>query len=423
MIQIRVCLQTFNLLFLRGDFNMKYLLALICSLALYNPSEGVTDEAFINQVLQSGGSVERDSKGNLKTIYVVNFGDLGNFPVSKTIKNIYIAESVCPKQFFINISQCETLTTLSLFMVELADPSAIMHLRSNSISNFVIYHTPLRDVELNHLSELKNLSDLDISECSIRCDFLSLFRSDNNIHSLSLSKTFLNDKNFSYLSKFKNLETLDVSSTEISDNAIESLSKLRNLTHLNLSSTSLNGHSFNQLPNNLVFLDISDTSVKNEQVNLLKDLSKLQYLNLSKTSISNDTNLTFADKIEILDISNTFINENSFFKLNRYKLLKGINLINSNVVLTKNLNSFKNIKLIVIDYKSLLNDKFMNNLIFTLSMEKICVSYNANDPIEKIDQIKHEFSKYTKSKQSNIKYKLINDSSSELFIEFSKYLD
>lgn len=154
-------------------------------------------------------------------------------------------------------------------------------------------------ISLDPLSELSDLTWLDISETSI--EDLSPVRNLNKLKVLRANSTLVDD--ISTLKYNITLEELEVANTTVDD--LEVLASLRNLQKLNLANTQVN--RINHLKNcpNLTSLNLSGTQIAN--IGALQDLTQLKTLDISNTAIRDLGPISGLKDLQSLSISGTSV--------------------------------------------------------------------------------------------------------------------
>ncbi|MBQ8958057.1 MAG: hypothetical protein IJ057_06100 [Bacteroidales bacterium] len=154
-------------------------------------------------------------------------------------------------------------------------------------------------ISLDPLSELSDLTWLDVSETSV--EDLAPVRNLNKLKTLHANNTLISD--LSALKYNITLQELEVANTTIDD--ISVLASLRELEKLNLANTQVN--RLNQLKScpNLNSLNLSGTRIAN--IGVLQDLSQLKSLDISNTAIRDLGPISNLKDLQSLNISNAAI--------------------------------------------------------------------------------------------------------------------
>ena len=186
-------------------------------------------------------------------------------------------------------------------------------------------------ITLEPLSELSDLTFLDVSETSI--EDLSPVRNLNKLKVLRANSTMIEDisalkynitleelevantgiEDLSVLESLRNLEKLNIAETQVS--RITNLKACPNLVSLNLGGTSIANLGVLQDLTLLKSLDISNTAVRD--LGPISNLKDLQSLNISGTAVGNLQALSEMENLRELYCSNTTIRDLSPLKGNR----------------------------------------------------------------------------------------------------------
>lgn len=154
-------------------------------------------------------------------------------------------------------------------------------------------------INLDPLSELSDLTWLDISETSI--EDLSPVRNLNKLKVLRANSTLIDD--LSALKYNITLEELEVANTTVDDLAV--LASLRNLEKLNLANTQVNRITSLKNCPHLTALNLSGTYIAN--IGVLQDLPLLKNLDVSQTSVRDLGPLSNLKDLYSVNISGTAV--------------------------------------------------------------------------------------------------------------------
>jgi len=178
-------------------------------------------------------------------------------------------------------------------------------------------------ITLEPLSELSDLTWLDISETSI--EDLSPVRNLNKLKVLRANSTLIEDlsplkynitlkeleaantaiDDLSVLASLRNLEKLNVANTQVS--RLTQLKNCQSLTSVNLSGTRIANIGIMQDLPQLKTIDISQTAVRD--LGPISNLQDLQSLNISGSAITNLQALSELENLRELYCSNTSISD------------------------------------------------------------------------------------------------------------------
>lgn len=154
-------------------------------------------------------------------------------------------------------------------------------------------------ISLEPLSELSDLTWLDISETSI--EDLSPVRNLNKLKVLRANSTLVED--LSALKYNITLKELEVANTTIDDLAV--LSALRNLEKLNLANTQVNRLTHLKNCQNLNSLNLGGTRIAN--IGILQDLTQLRTVDISNTAVRDLGPISELKDLQSLNISGSAV--------------------------------------------------------------------------------------------------------------------
>ncbi len=187
-------------------------------------------------------------------------------------------------------------------------------------------------ISLEPLSELSDLTWLDVSETSI--EDLAPVRNLNKLKVLRANSTLIEDltalkynitleelevanttiEDLSVLSTLRNLQKLNINNTQVS--RISNLKSCPNLTSLNLGGTRIANIGILQELVQLKNVDISNSAVRD--LGSLRNMKDLQSLNISGSAVSNLQALSELENLRELYCSNTSISDLTPLKGNRH---------------------------------------------------------------------------------------------------------
>jgi hypothetical protein len=121
----------------------------------------------------------------------------------------------------------------------------------------------ITDLGLQHLSDQRELSWLDLTRCEITDDSSKVFARLVNLNQLSLESTKITDKSLPVIGALLNLEELDLSLTQVGDAGVLHLQGNNNLTVLWLTGTKVSDDSERVLITlaNLELLELTSTAM------------------------------------------------------------------------------------------------------------------------------------------------------------------
>jgi uncharacterized protein YjbI with pentapeptide repeats len=127
-----------------------------------------------------------------------------------------------------------------------------LDLSDTNIGNRMI---PREDSDINLISILYSLKELNLSGCPIRDKDLKKISNLENLESLNISKTYITGSNLSVLNNCKNLKILDISGTNIFSANLQGL-VLTDLVTFNVDDTFIDREAFD-----LFMLSMKDFSL------------------------------------------------------------------------------------------------------------------------------------------------------------------
>lgn len=247
----------------------------------------------------------------------------------------------------------DKLEVLSLYdcsIEQISSPHAFLNLKKLSLSD-----NPLQQSELDHLLQLQNLIELNlsltnISDSSPLGELTKLTRLD-----LGFNSTLYEVKG---LDKLKSLKHLDMQFSRI-----DSLSKIEvneNIQSMDLNSSRITRVSGLEGYPNLRNLGLSGSRIS--KIEGLAHLKKLKRLSLTANSIVKIEGLSNLVNLETLDLSMNEIHkmEGMEYLIN----LKGLNLRDNKISVVENLDNLHNLELLILDDNKIsdFDSTFLNNL-------------------------------------------------------------
>lgn len=144
--------------------------------------------------------------------------------------------------------------------------------------------TWVADADLRHLSELPNLSDLDLSLTHITDQGMSELRNLPGITDLNLYfAEYVTDEGLAAIKDWKKLRTLNLHGTKVSDTALEHIAGITTLESLNVGSTLMTDVGLERLTTlpNLKELTMGGNELGDAGLQALRQMPGLTYLDLS----------------------------------------------------------------------------------------------------------------------------------------------
>jgi internalin A len=155
------------------------------------------------------------------------------------------------------------------------------------VTQLDLSYTPIKDAGLARLADMHSLRSLKLDQCGVTDAGLQEILKLRKIELLSLSGTPVTDAGISALCNLGELESLDLSRLEITGKGLERFSQLRKLTRLNLSGTKVTDSGIEHLSevHSLRFLDIRKTQVTAKGVASLASLHELERLDFLSSTL------------------------------------------------------------------------------------------------------------------------------------------
>jgi internalin A len=146
----------------------------------------------------------------------------------------------------------------------------------------------ITDAGLEHLADLSELLDLDLSYTGITDAGLECIKRLKHLQTLDLSGTRITDQGLTAIRGLTGLKKLVLGDTNVTDAGIEQLQGLSGLEELCVWNTAVTDSGLNYVKgmNELQFLNLRGTKVTDAGVERLIGLSKLQTLALCETSVT-----------------------------------------------------------------------------------------------------------------------------------------
>ena len=165
----------------------------------------------------------------------------------------------------------------------------------------------ISDRDLVHISNLRNLEDLNLSNTGIGDEGLSHIASLSKLKNLRCNDTRVGDAGLTSLVGLSRLEVLELSETRVTDVGLAHLSGLSRLTRLDLTSTRVTGAGLKYLAGlpQLAQLDLVHTQTGDAGLESLLAVKSLRYLSLRETNVTDGgvENLMKMTWLSGLDIS------------------------------------------------------------------------------------------------------------------------
>jgi|GEM_PF-5880378 len=216
-----------------------------------------------------------------------------------------------------SLREFPNLKELHVYGTETTQKDLTEHISNlTQLTRLNISNTVVNNSLLKALAKSNNLETLDINCClGITNAGLVPLTKLKKLKKLDISYTHIGDAGLEHIGKFNNLESLILSSTSICDDGLKHLGKLTNLEILRLDNTSIGDKGLSYLVNltKLRVLSLSFTRITNDGLKYLSKMSDLRNLDLHQTDVSNkgihNLNLRNLPYLEELDLRNTSVTE------------------------------------------------------------------------------------------------------------------
>jgi Leucine-rich repeat (LRR) protein len=132
------------------------------------------------------------------------------------------------------------------------------------------------------------VQSLRFSNCGFTDEMLSAFPVWSAVRMVNLDNNPIGDRGMSYLSQLPQLSHLDLSGTKVTDQGLSALTSCPWLDYLSLRKVAIDGSGLKHLRGayRLSTLKLSETPVRDEQLRQLPHLPELSYLELSGTKLN-----------------------------------------------------------------------------------------------------------------------------------------
>ncbi len=178
---------------------------------------------------------------------------------------------------------------LELSYAGVEDVSPILAIPEGMVVSLDARHLDnLTDEALCRLVRMPGLLQLLLRDTDITEKCIPVISQMKNVTELDLSELSINGKGFASLNKLTTLRKLNISDSALGDAAVHGLTPLKNLAYLQLSRASITDESIDTLSKltALQYLIISQNTITDAGVAHLVPLQKLVYLDLSETKVT-----------------------------------------------------------------------------------------------------------------------------------------
>lgn len=153
-----------------------------------------------------------------------------------------------------------------------------------------LYETPITDVGLAHVRQMKTLRRLNLGFCRKLTDRgIEQLKPLEKLEFLNLGFCRkITDDGFTTLKHFKQLKTLNLSITSITDDRLKTVAQLKHLENLDLDNTQITDAGLARLANlkKLRYLRLVGTAVTDSGLKQLFGLKRLRFLYVRDTNVT-----------------------------------------------------------------------------------------------------------------------------------------
>ena len=165
------------------------------------------------------------------------------------------------------------------------------------------------------------LRRLDISECSVRGDFLESLPQSCGLSHLVATGTRLDDQSLANLARLRQLIYVDVGHTKVTDAGMAKLAELPRLRSLTIHSLPITDDGVAKLRGlrNLVYLNLSATKITDRSAEHLAAMPALTHVYLNVTDVSDSMAAALADRpsLQLLGLTGTKVTDQAASELVR----------------------------------------------------------------------------------------------------------
>ena len=146
----------------------------------------------------------------------------------------------------------------------------------------------INDETLKLTARLCRNGTVNADKCDITDDQLKHLSGLKSLINLVLSNTPVTDKGMVHLRPLTNLQTLHLSNTKVSDPGLDDIAQLKNLKILNLSQTKVTDRGMKKLLplTQLKWLLLSDTAITDAGLRQLAAMKQLSRVTVDKTKVT-----------------------------------------------------------------------------------------------------------------------------------------
>ncbi len=160
--------------------------------------------------------------------------------------------------------------------------------RMHNLQSICLAHCGVTDIGAATLSELRHVTQLDLSSTLIKDAGLARLAGMHSLRSLKIDQCRFTDAGLQEILKLRKIELLSLSGTPVTDAGIASLCDLGELESLDLSRLEITGKGFERFfqLRKLTRLNLSATKVTDSGVGHLSEVRSLRFLDIRKTEVT-----------------------------------------------------------------------------------------------------------------------------------------
>ncbi|MFT7633996.1 MAG: Leucine-rich repeat (LRR) protein [Mariniblastus sp.] len=200
------------------------------------------------------------------------------------LKTLSIERSTPTADDFEKLKGLKNLTFLQLHKSTLSEEAVKKLSEFPKLEQIRCGQTRVGDAELQHLSALKTLKAIDLSDCNrVTVEGLKSLSKCPKLSFLKVWGDAIDDSALEYIAAMKSLTVLGLNDTNVTDNGFKQLAGL-DLREIHLFRTSIGDETLkviSEMPN-IVTLNLRDTRLSDQGIEYLTKLKKLQKLDLSE---------------------------------------------------------------------------------------------------------------------------------------------
>ncbi|PYT30627.1 MAG: hypothetical protein DMG57_07710 [Acidobacteria bacterium] len=268
---------------------------------------------FTQWVADQGGSVERDTLGNIDSVDLtstwITDADLVRIGALGRLRRLNLSHTRITDVGMQYLRELTGVTSLNLYYAEYITEDGIAPLRRwSSLERLNLRGTKVNSKVFDHLAHMTNLRALDLAYSQIDDEGFEQLSSLARLEELAIGGNRLTGACLSLLKMMPELHRLDLGGIQrvdsglwglaLTDANLEQIAALRQLRSLNLSGANLNDFGGADRPErtllrselrdlsklkalvNLEVLDLSNTPVSDDALGVLRALPKLRELRL-----------------------------------------------------------------------------------------------------------------------------------------------